>query len=77
MFYQYRSPPQPDNARDLYHYRRFKTYLMDPFRDAEPVPFFEHVATLKLPEKARMPPVQVYRFVGTGPVREDLDSDTQ
>jgi len=46
---------------DRVYERKFKWFLVDPFQDGAPVPGFEHVAELPLPEHLRHPPVQIYR----------------
>ncbi len=48
---------------DLVYERKYKWFLVDPFAAGAPVPGFEHVAALPLPEHLRQPPVQVYRVV--------------
>jgi hypothetical protein len=47
---------------DRVYERKFKWFLVDPFVDGAPVPGFEHVASLPLPEPLRQPPVQIYRL---------------
>ncbi len=68
VVYWYRrgKPTDPDGknyARNLYYYRRYKVWLGDPFKEGKPVPGFEHLETLPLPEFMNMPPVQVYRLL--------------
>jgi hypothetical protein len=54
-------------AIDQVYERKFKWFLVDPFARGEPVPGFEHLAALPLPEHLRQPPVQVYRLARGAP----------
>jgi hypothetical protein len=47
---------------DRVYERKFKWFLVDPFTAGEPVPGFEHVASLPLPAHLGVPPVQIYRL---------------
>jgi hypothetical protein len=49
-------------AIDHVYERKFKWFLVDPFAEGEPVPGFEHVASLPLPAHLGSPPVQIYRL---------------
>jgi hypothetical protein len=49
-------------AIDQVYERKFKWFLVDPFAEGKPVPGFEHVAALPLPEHLEHPPVQIYRL---------------
>ncbi len=49
------------NPSHHYYYREKKTYLAELFESAGPVPGFEHVATLRLPEHLDEKPVQIFR----------------
>ena len=54
-------------AIDRVYERKFKWFLVDPFARGEPVPGFEHVASLPLPEHLGQPPVQIYRLATPAP----------
>jgi hypothetical protein len=47
---------------DHVYERKFKWFLLDPFVEGRPVPGFEHVAALPLPDHLGVPPVQIYRL---------------
>jgi hypothetical protein len=54
-------------AIDQVYERKFKWFLVDPFTRGEPVPGFDHLATLPLPAHLEQPPVQIYRLAEPAP----------
>jgi hypothetical protein len=56
----------PETPSDEYYDEKMKAHLGAAFRSGGPVPGFEHVATLELPEELQRDPVQVYRLAGEG-----------
>lgn len=54
-------------AIDRVYEHKYKWFLVDPFTRGEPVPGFEHVASLPLPAHLRQPPVQIYRLAERAP----------
>lgn len=51
------------NRSAAYYHKLFNVTLAERFRSGEPVPGFEHVATLRVPEAAKASDVQIYRPV--------------
>lgn len=67
VYWYRRGKPEPGTLnyeRNLYYYTKYKVYLAEPFSRGEPLPHFEHLATLPLPPAMDKPAVQVYRFLG-------------
>lgn len=49
-------------AIDRVYEHKYKWFLVDPFDEGAPVPGFEHVVAIELPDFLEHPPVQIYRL---------------
>ncbi len=63
--YTYRR--EPDDPSEAFYWKLHHMHLAELFKTGEPVPGFEHVATLPLPEHLGRLPVQIYRLASWTP----------
>jgi hypothetical protein len=58
--------PVAQSIDEVYE-RKYKWFLVDPFLEGKPVPGFQHVASIPLPDHLERGPVQIYRLAPTSP----------